>query len=734
MLPLQDDGFVCVSEDLLSLRFNLQLRTMYLEQEMYSADGEVYETILVQKTRTDDGSVWILGPGSFRVIGLSESQMQAPTVILTNESGTSTVQIPTVATVKLEPNDDNVLVLSDSGDDICAAVDLSDISPFPFKSKNSTPSQLPKSPFSHVCNTLVHRMTPSQRPPLHPSPSSIGLTIVDALKVTKSRKRSKSDLAFIDFDNIDVRDVKYLPSSFDGDVLFVLPPVALGVSNTYGRSMDGMDKMCDGHPWCTTKTTNIQNDFGLSFRRSTCAGHLQCPNDYCDYMHRNGGLRNNTEWAGSTPLPFVVGNVAPTRSTIKCKVCRSTPVCIALCPARILYIHSASVGMSRACIHLGVHDHHVSHGTCRESLDMAYQCVASEVLKTPTATNSAIVMAASKQFLADYLLRSPTIGENHHLVGSSLEVVMDKFSTLASPNCRNFVSGSKRFVRSGMGTMDSIMALKDHSAFKFVHGSRFPGQSKDKVFVFKMSVDLPGSGVELVKRMQVGGDMENSWIMFDHVKRLKDWTTMACHVYDSRYCKVLTIACCDMQSEDGAAQTLFWENLNVVMAENGVPKTNFKGFMADSAQANWNAVRRVYGDGDPSLPMVARERTCLFHWSASLDKVTQKYIKPSLQFQHKQICKDYKDAKTMDDAETKYHVIRSWWLSSGAATEEGILGLSEWLGFWHFRYRQWGGHMLLVSTYHTVLFNVIEFSRIFPFLYICVLFFLTPYLYVVRRI
>ena len=26
--------------------------------------------------------------------------------------------------------------------------------------------------------------------------------------------------------------------------------------------------------------------------------------------------------------------------------------------------------------------------------------------------------------------------------------------------------------------------------------------------------------------------MENSWIMFDHVKRLKDWTTLACHVYD----------------------------------------------------------------------------------------------------------------------------------------------------------------------------------------------------------
>jgi hypothetical protein len=78
-------------------------------------------------------------------------------------------------------------------------------------------------------------------------------------------------------------------------------------------------------------------------------------------------------------------------------------VCIVLCNAQIIYIHSTSVGMSRACIHLGVHDHPVANGTCRESLDMTYQYVANKVLKTPTAKNSAIVMAASKQFLAPLL-------------------------------------------------------------------------------------------------------------------------------------------------------------------------------------------------------------------------------------------------------------------------------------------------------------------------------------------
>jgi hypothetical protein len=157
--------------------------------------------------------------------------------------------------------------------------------------------------------------------------------------------------------------------------------------------------------------------------------------------------------------------------------------------------------MSKACIHLGVYEHHVSSGTCRESLDMTYQCVATEVMKTSPATNSAIVMASNKKILTDYRLKSPSNSKGHHLVGSSLEVVINKFSTLASLYCRNFVSGSRRFVRSGMSTMDSMMALKDHSGFKYVHGSRYLGQSKDKVFVFKILVDLLGSGIDLVKRM-----------------------------------------------------------------------------------------------------------------------------------------------------------------------------------------------------------------------------------------
>ena len=81
----------------------------------------------------------------------------------------------------------------------------------------------------------------------------------------------------------------------------------------------------------------------------------------------------------------------------------------------------------------------------------------------------------------------------------------------------------------------------------------------DKVFVFKMSEVGPGTKVDLVKQMQPSGDLKNSWIMFDYVKRVKSWMTMACHVYDSTSCHVMSIVVCDMHSVHVAAQSVVWK-------------------------------------------------------------------------------------------------------------------------------------------------------------------------------
>jgi hypothetical protein len=101
-----------------------------------------------------------------------------------------------------------------------------------------------------------------------------------------------------------------------------------------------------------------------------------------------------------------------------------------------------------------------------------------------------------------------------------LEDVLDKFEYLSSPKSAEhnslFRSGGKR------GAYDSIMAMQRYITIEYIHGNSFPGQGMDKVYVFMMLVNGPRSGVDLVKRMQPRGDLENAWLMCDHVKRVQE--------------------------------------------------------------------------------------------------------------------------------------------------------------------------------------------------------------------
>jgi hypothetical protein len=53
-----------------------------------------------------------------------------------------------------------------------------------------------------------------------------------------------------------------------------------------------------------------------------------------------------------------------------------------------------------------MHNNPIFDGICQETLDTISGLIAQEVSKTPTAKNSAIAMAASKEFLDKYLIHS----------------------------------------------------------------------------------------------------------------------------------------------------------------------------------------------------------------------------------------------------------------------------------------------------------------------------------------
>ena len=204
-------------------------------------------------------------------------------------------------------------------------------------------------------------------------------------------------------------------------------------------------------------------------------GQLICNNKNCNFFTRSS-MRNETEWSGQTNNPFKLGHLPHSDSILVCKVCKITLICVNFYPGCIYYVLGKG-DMSRACIHLEMHNHLVSDGICQETLDTISGLIAREVSRTPFAKNFAITMAASKEFLDKYLIHTSPRSKKM-LWGQELEDVLDKFGYLSSPNLRNTIS----LCRSGdkRGAYDSIMAMKTYTIMEYIYGNVFPGQGKER--------------------------------------------------------------------------------------------------------------------------------------------------------------------------------------------------------------------------------------------------------------
>jgi hypothetical protein len=275
--------------------------------------------------------------------------MAATTELVTpHRSSTGTVQLTHATQVKVEQAEELITILSDDSDGNSPPVALPMTSPL-LNSPLPKSGQKSPSPLSHSPPSVCHQKC---------------LSVVDSLRRIRASKGVRNVFKTLDFDTFDIQRVKFLPPTFNGDVLFELPPV-----DTLGpfHMMHGMDKRHDGHAWTKTVTSNIKNDMSLTFRTFTYIGHLHCENQDCEYtsrIHRTSPV-NEREWDGFTMTTIPVGQPAPTGSTLVCKICKVLPICFATCAARIYYVYGAA-NMTRACLHLGVHEHPIKVGEDQE--------------------------------------------------------------------------------------------------------------------------------------------------------------------------------------------------------------------------------------------------------------------------------------------------------------------------------------------------------------------------------
>ena len=139
-------------------------------------------------------------------------------------------------------------------------------------------------------------------------------------------------------------------------------------------------------------------------------------------------------------------------STLMCRICKEPPRCIALCHAKIFYVHSNDT-TQRACIHLANHCHPINVSNYRYCRTCIKALIEEHIERTPPADPSKIILEVSKGLVGEFQLRNDS--DPHQLLSlGELEPVflslqrvefLHKISCFTfSYHCRGLLSISAR--------------------------------------------------------------------------------------------------------------------------------------------------------------------------------------------------------------------------------------------------------------------------------------------------
>ena len=114
-VPCNSEGVGSITASLLSVRYNLVLESVHLEEEIVNDDGELIQTVYQMPIRAKDGREWLLEARRYVVRGLTAESWAASTEILTpGRSMTSTVDVGTEPNPPEQPVAQRIHVLSES--------------------------------------------------------------------------------------------------------------------------------------------------------------------------------------------------------------------------------------------------------------------------------------------------------------------------------------------------------------------------------------------------------------------------------------------------------------------------------------------------------------------------------------------------------------------------------------------------------------------------------------------
>jgi hypothetical protein len=115
-MQIAKGGHARVYANVLHARFGFHPTSIYIEEEVLSESGKVDRTILQLSFRDDEGQLWLLPLGRYRVFGLNPALMAAFTDLVSQPSDMSNILSPLLHSMKLEKSDNLVNLFNDSSE------------------------------------------------------------------------------------------------------------------------------------------------------------------------------------------------------------------------------------------------------------------------------------------------------------------------------------------------------------------------------------------------------------------------------------------------------------------------------------------------------------------------------------------------------------------------------------------------------------------------------------------
>jgi hypothetical protein len=164
--------------------------------------------------------------------------------------------------------------------------------------------------------------------------------------------------------------------------------------------------------------------------------------------------------------------------------------------------------------------------------------------------------------------------------------------------------------------------------------------------VFKSSEDMAKLAIEMDRDSNGLLNGEYAYIDAKH-DRCRGYKSLTLWVQHPVYRKLLTLAVMDVEAEDTANLTRFWQILNEMLQEVSTRNDyvfNPKGFVADENAANWRSIAAVFGE-----EKVKSVVSCEFHYKQSVQRHARQLRESSEEFV--KLSNDLLEAVTMSDFE-----------------------------------------------------------------------------------